>query len=110
MFHGLRQTERGLYRFYLPKFLLVGSLWFAAVTMAVLEETNELRDPSFSYQLNTAHYARFQARNSILRMAFQLPFNKKLYQQGLMSGYFVSLYLQKNECCSRKQSQLRDEI
>lgn len=35
-------------------------MWFSAITMAVLEETNELRDPSFSYQLNTAHYRNFQ--------------------------------------------------
>eukprot|EP00095_Tigriopus_kingsejongensis_P007871 snap_masked-scaffold127_size327531-processed-gene-1.2 protein:Tk07871 transcript:snap_masked-scaffold127_size327531-processed-gene-1.2-mRNA-1 annotation:"hypothetical protein DAPPUDRAFT_312162" len=60
IFHGLRQTERGLYRFYLPKFFLVGCMWFASVTLAVLEETNQLRDPSFSYQLNTAHYRNFQ--------------------------------------------------
>jgi hypothetical protein len=30
------------------------------MTMAILEETNELRDPSFSYQLNSAHYKNFQ--------------------------------------------------
>ena len=63
IFHGLRQTDRGIYRFYLPKLLLVGPLWFSAMTMAILEETNELRDPSFSYQLNTAHYKNFQVRN-----------------------------------------------
>ena len=28
--------------------------------MAILQETNELRDPSFSYQLNAAHYKNFQ--------------------------------------------------
>ena len=60
IFHGLRQTERGLYRFYLPKFLMVGTLWFSALTMAVLQASNELRDPSFSYQINTAHYQSFQ--------------------------------------------------
>jgi len=60
IFHGLRETERGLYRFYLPKFLMVGTLWFAALTMALLQESNELRDPSFSYQINTAHYQNFQ--------------------------------------------------
>jgi hypothetical protein len=58
--HGLRQTERGFYRFYLPKVILVGSMWVSALTTAVLELTNELRDPSFSYQLNAAHYERFQ--------------------------------------------------
>ena len=64
IFHGLRQTERGLYRFYLPKFLMVGTLWFSALTMAVLQASNELRDPSFSYQINTAHYQSFQVKFS----------------------------------------------
>jgi len=36
IFHGLRQTDRGLYRFYLPKLLLVGTMWFSAMTMAIL--------------------------------------------------------------------------
>ena len=40
--------------------MLVGSMWSSALTIAVLEITNELRDPSFSYQLNVAHYERFQ--------------------------------------------------
>ncbi len=39
---------------------MVGTLWFAALTMALLQESNELRDPSFSYQINTAHYQSFQ--------------------------------------------------
>ena len=39
---------------------MVGTLWFAALTMALLQESNELRDPSFSYQINTAHYKNFQ--------------------------------------------------
>ena len=62
--HGLRQTERGFYRFYLPKLILVGSMWSSALTIAVLEITNELRDPSFSYQLNVAHYERFQVNSA----------------------------------------------
>ena len=40
--------------------MLVGAMWSSALTIAVLEITNELRDPSFSYQLNVAHYERFQ--------------------------------------------------
>ena len=41
---------------------MVGTLWFAALTMALLQESNELRDPSFSYQINTAHYQNFQVK------------------------------------------------
>ena len=53
------------FRFYLPKFLMVGTLWFAALTMALLQESNELRDPSFSYQINTAHYQNFQVKQML---------------------------------------------
>lgn len=60
IFHGLRQIERPIYRFYLPKLLLVGTMWFSAMTLVVLQEINEMRDPSFSYQLNTAHFQNFQ--------------------------------------------------
>ena len=28
--------------------------------MAILQETNEMRDPSYSYQLNSAHYEHYQ--------------------------------------------------
>ena len=35
-------------------------MWFSAVIMTSLEEVNELRDPSFSYELNDAHYKNFQ--------------------------------------------------
>jgi hypothetical protein len=81
IFHGLRQTDRGLYRFFLPKFLLVGTMWFSAMTMAILEETNELRDPSFSYQLNNAHYKNFQVglSHSILN-SIQLILNSIMLQ------------------------------
>ena len=66
IFHGLRQTERGLWNFYLPKISLVGPMWFSAVVMTSLEEINELKDPSFSYELNSAHYEKFQMAFIIL--------------------------------------------
>ena len=81
IFHGLRQTERGLYRFYLPKFLMVGTLWFSALTMAVLQASNELRDPSFSYQINTAHYQSFQ-------VTFYITL-QNIYSTYCLSIYFV---------------------
>ena len=67
------------FRFYLPKFLMVGTLWFAALTMALLQESNELRDPSFSYQINTAHYQNFQVK------------------QVLESNYYPYIYLEIQE-------------
>ncbi len=51
IFHGLRQTERGAFSFYLPKVMLVGTMWISATGVAYFEKKAELRDPSFSYQV-----------------------------------------------------------
>ena len=72
--HGLRQTRRTLVYFYLPKVIdwsilitsqpttiqaaLVFPMWLSALTMEITEEFNEVRDPTFSWQLETAHYHR----------------------------------------------------
>ena len=58
--HGLRQTKRHLVRFYLPKFTLVFTMWLSALTMEITQQFNEVRDPTYSFQINTAHYYRFR--------------------------------------------------
>ncbi len=58
--HGLRQTERRFITFYLPKILLVGSMWIAATTVAYSEKGDELIDPSFTFQVENAHHKTFQ--------------------------------------------------
>ena len=58
--HGLRQTRRPLVRFYFPKFLLVFLMWLSALTMEITQQFNEVRDPTYSFQINTAHYYRFR--------------------------------------------------
>ena len=58
--HGLRQTRRNLITFYVPKFLLVFLMWLAAITMEITQQFNEVRDPTYSFQINTAHYYRFR--------------------------------------------------
>ena len=37
---------------------LVFPMWLSALTMEITEEFNEVRDPTFSWQLETAHYHR----------------------------------------------------
>jgi len=70
--HGLRQTRRTLVFFYLPKVLLVFPMWLSALTMEITEEFNEVRDPTFSWQLETAHYHRFRALFFVLLGAYIL--------------------------------------
>ncbi|KAK7868529.1 hypothetical protein R5R35_004812 [Gryllus longicercus] len=60
IYHGLRQNERRILTFYLPKLIIVGSLWLAAVIMASLQKYNEFRDPTYSYKLDTSNFYGFK--------------------------------------------------
>ncbi|XP_071439308.1 transmembrane protein 181 [Hetaerina americana] len=60
IYHGLRQNERRLLTFYAPKLFIVGLLWLSAVTMATWQEFNELRDPTYSYKLDTSNFYGFK--------------------------------------------------
>ncbi|KAF4519594.1 hypothetical protein B566_EDAN003761 [Ephemera danica] len=60
IYHGLRQNERHLLKFYAPKCLIVGMLWLSAIVMATWQEFNELRDPTYSYKLDTNNFYSFK--------------------------------------------------
>ncbi|KAG8258703.1 hypothetical protein J6590_025869 [Homalodisca vitripennis] len=64
IYHGLRQNERRLLTFYLPKLLIVGPVWLCAVTMATWQKYNEHLDPTYSYQLDTSYFYRKYKRCS----------------------------------------------
>lgn len=46
-FHGIRQNNRSLSRFYGPKLLLIGLIWFIMFYVMSLSVTNKLNDPIF---------------------------------------------------------------
>ncbi|XP_015116993.1 transmembrane protein 181 [Diachasma alloeum] len=56
VYHGLRQNERKLATFYLPKFLVIGCLWVAALILATWLRCTELEDPTYNYVLDTSNY------------------------------------------------------
>lgn len=56
VYHGLRQNDRRFITFYLPKVLLVGSIWLSMIVVAVWQEIEEVNDPTFSYKLDTDHF------------------------------------------------------
>ncbi|XP_054269557.1 transmembrane protein 181-like isoform X2 [Macrosteles quadrilineatus] len=60
IYHGLRQNERRLLTFYLPKLLIVGPVWLCAVIMATWQKYNEHLDPTYSYQLDTSYFYNFK--------------------------------------------------
>ncbi|CAB0033201.1 unnamed protein product [Trichogramma brassicae] len=60
IYHGLRQNERRLLTFYLPKILVVGSLWGASLVLATWLRWTELEDPTFNYVLDTSNYYGFK--------------------------------------------------
>ncbi|XP_021943520.1 transmembrane protein 181 [Folsomia candida] len=55
-YHGLRQVERRMLTFYLPKVILVGSLWLSAIILASWQKLNTAKDPTFSYILDTDNF------------------------------------------------------
>nr|SVE76910.1 EOG090X03I5 [Daphnia lumholtzi] len=60
VYHGLRQNDRRFVMFYLPKVLLVGSIWLSMIIVAVWQEIEEVNDPTFSYKLDTDHFYGFK--------------------------------------------------
>lgn len=56
IYHGLRQNERKLWSFYLPKLITVAPIWFCAIILATWEKCNELRDPTYSHFVDAANY------------------------------------------------------
>ncbi|XP_043462563.1 transmembrane protein 181 [Leptopilina heterotoma] len=60
VYHGLRQNERRIATFYLPKLLIVGLLWGAGLTLATWLRCTELEDPTYNYILDTSNYYGFK--------------------------------------------------
>ncbi|CAH1799818.1 unnamed protein product, partial [Owenia fusiformis] len=60
LYHGVRQTKRYFCKFYLPKLLVVGLIWIAAVTIATWQSYNELVDPTYNYKLDTGNFMGFK--------------------------------------------------
>lgn len=61
IYHGLRQSERKLLWFYLPKIISVGQIWLCAVILATWEKINELKDPTYSHFVDTSNYNSFKS-------------------------------------------------
>ncbi|OXB57727.1 hypothetical protein ASZ78_014853 [Callipepla squamata] len=51
-----QQGERKCLTFYLPKFLIVGLLWLASVTLGVWQTVNEVHDPTYQYRVDTGNF------------------------------------------------------
>uniref|UniRef100_A0A8C6V484 Transmembrane protein 181 n=1 Tax=Naja naja TaxID=35670 RepID=A0A8C6V484_NAJNA len=57
VYHGIRvQGERKCMTFYFPKFLIVGLLWLASVTLGIWQTVNELHDPTYQYEIDTSNF------------------------------------------------------
>lgn len=57
IYHGLRQNERKLLTFYLPKLIVVTPIWLCAIILATWEKCNELKDPTYSHFVDAGNYA-----------------------------------------------------
>jgi len=41
--------------FYMPKLVLIGSLWLLVVSLSLWQEFKQLRDPTYDYQFDTGY-------------------------------------------------------
>ncbi|XP_014670266.1 PREDICTED: transmembrane protein 181-like [Priapulus caudatus] len=60
IYHGIRQTKRSFLAFYAPKLIVVGMLWLSAFTLASWQKFNELRDPTYNYELDISNFVGFK--------------------------------------------------
>lgn len=56
IYHGLRQNERKLLTFYVPKLIVIMPIWLCAVVLATWEKCNEMKDPTYSHFVDTGNY------------------------------------------------------
>nr|XP_018915872.1 PREDICTED: transmembrane protein 181 [Bemisia tabaci]XP_018915873.1 PREDICTED: transmembrane protein 181 [Bemisia tabaci] len=56
VYHGLRQNERKLLTFYLPKILIVAPIWTSAVILATWEKVNAMKDPTYDHKFDTQNF------------------------------------------------------
>ncbi|XP_059897550.1 transmembrane protein 181 [Gadus macrocephalus] len=57
VYHGIRvQGERRFLTFYMPKLVIVGLLWLAAVTLGIWQTVNELQDPTYQYKVDISNF------------------------------------------------------
>jgi hypothetical protein len=64
IYHGLRQNERRLLTFYLPKIIVILPIWLCAIVLATWEKINELRDPTYNHFADTGNY-NVRSKNKI---------------------------------------------
>ncbi|KAL9695920.1 hypothetical protein quinque_015205 [Culex quinquefasciatus] len=60
IYHGLRQNERKLLTFYVPKLIVIMPIWLCAVVLATWEKCNEMKDPTYSHFVDTGNYNGFK--------------------------------------------------
>ncbi|XP_060526365.1 transmembrane protein 181 [Cylas formicarius] len=51
VYHGLRQNERNVYTFYLPKFFVVAMMYFPSLVLSTWQKIGELEDPSYDHSV-----------------------------------------------------------
>ncbi|XP_050534348.1 transmembrane protein 181 [Daktulosphaira vitifoliae] len=72
IYHGLRQNERRLITFYLPKAILVSPFWFCGIMIAKYRHINEFDDPAFSYEIDTIAFSNIKLCVNIFTFVYGL--------------------------------------
>ncbi|ERL87657.1 hypothetical protein D910_05048 [Dendroctonus ponderosae] len=57
IYHGLRQNERNLYTFYLPKIFVVSMMYVPTMVLSTWQKIGELRDPTYDHRIEADYEA-----------------------------------------------------
>jgi hypothetical protein len=78
------QVERRFLTFYLPKLILVGSLWVSAMILTCWQKLNATRDPTYNFEMDTVKF-----NVSYLTNGFSCSSNNSDWCQQNLKNFFI---------------------
>lgn len=60
-YHGVRQNDRNFMTFYVPKFLVVFTVWLMSLVLLLWQQIRSMADPTYNLTLDETYYFIFRA-------------------------------------------------
>uniref|UniRef100_A0A0X3PTE9 Transmembrane protein 181 n=1 Tax=Schistocephalus solidus TaxID=70667 RepID=A0A0X3PTE9_SCHSO len=74
VYHGMRVTDRSFRQFYLPKLLVVGSIWLLLVSLTCWKMHSSYSDPQFAFSMDQTAVVAWLAALGVLGFIYLLFF------------------------------------
>lgn len=59
-YHGVRQSDRNFLTFYVPKFLIVFTVWLMSLVLLLWQQIRSMSDPTYNLTLDESYYFVFR--------------------------------------------------